>query len=122
MLPINLDGLFPGVCQDDELGRPAVVIRAKTHDVHLSHGGRKIGKKPGQSKGEVLLKNRNARLPGGHFFILHLGQNPVMCRSHDPPRDRAKMDALAREYHDTHDPEIPEQIFDLTRQLGEMEH
>jgi hypothetical protein len=32
------------------------------------------------------------------------------------------MDALAREYHDTHDPEIPEQIFELTRQLGEMEH
>jgi hypothetical protein len=28
-----------------------------------------------------------------------------------------KMDELAREYHDTHDPEIPEQIFELARRL-----
>ena len=27
------------------------------------------------------------------------------------------MDALAREYHDTHDPEIPEEIYRLARQL-----
>ena len=33
-----------------------------------------------------------------------------------------KMDALAREYHDTRDPEIPEEIYRLARQLGEMEH
>ena len=33
-----------------------------------------------------------------------------------------KMDALAREYHDTHDSEIPEEIYRLARQLGEMEH
>ena len=32
-----------------------------------------------------------------------------------------KMDELAREYHDTHYPEIPEQIYRLARQLGEME-
>jgi hypothetical protein len=32
------------------------------------------------------------------------------------------MDELAREYHDTHDPEIPEEIFELARRLGEMEH
>ena len=29
-----------------------------------------------------------------------------------------KMDELAREYHDTHDPEIPEEIFELARRLG----
>ena len=33
-----------------------------------------------------------------------------------------KMDALAREYHDTHDPEIPEQILELARRLREMDH
>jgi FKBP-type peptidyl-prolyl cis-trans isomerase (trigger factor) len=33
-----------------------------------------------------------------------------------------KMDELAREYHDTHDPEIPEEIFELARRLREMEH
>jgi len=33
-----------------------------------------------------------------------------------------KMDALAREYHDTHDSEIPEEIYRLACQLGEMEH
>jgi hypothetical protein len=33
-----------------------------------------------------------------------------------------KMDALAREYHETHDPEIPEEIYALARRLREMEH
>jgi hypothetical protein len=28
-----------------------------------------------------------------------------------------KMDELAREYHETHDPEIPEEIFELARRL-----
>ena len=32
------------------------------------------------------------------------------------------MDELAREYHDTNDPEIPEEIFELARRLKEMEH
>jgi len=29
---------------------------------------------------------------------------------------------LAREYRDTHDPEIPEEIYELARRLREMEH
>ena len=33
-----------------------------------------------------------------------------------------KMDELAREYYDTHDPEIREEIFELARQLREMAH
>jgi hypothetical protein len=33
-----------------------------------------------------------------------------------------KMDKLAREYYDTHDPKIPEEIYRLARQLGEMDH
>jgi FKBP-type peptidyl-prolyl cis-trans isomerase (trigger factor) len=33
-----------------------------------------------------------------------------------------KMDALAREYHDTKDPEIPEEIYRLASQLREMDH
>jgi hypothetical protein len=33
-----------------------------------------------------------------------------------------KMDAVAREYHDTHDPEILEEIYRLARRLREMEH
>jgi len=33
-----------------------------------------------------------------------------------------EMDELAREYHDTHDPEIPEEIYRLARQLMEMDH
>ena len=32
------------------------------------------------------------------------------------------MDELAREYRDTHDPEIPEEIFELARRLGELGH
>jgi hypothetical protein len=30
------------------------------------------------------------------------------------------MDELAREYYETHDPEIPEEIFKLARRLKEM--
>jgi hypothetical protein len=33
-----------------------------------------------------------------------------------------RMDELAREYHDIHEPEFPEEIYRLARQLGEMEH
>ena len=33
-----------------------------------------------------------------------------------------KMDELAREYHEIHDPEIPEEIYELARRLREMEH
>jgi hypothetical protein len=32
------------------------------------------------------------------------------------------MDELAREYHDTHDPEVIEEILELARRLREMEH
>jgi hypothetical protein len=32
-----------------------------------------------------------------------------------------KMDELAREYRDTHDPEIPEEIYRLARQLAEKQ-
>ena len=35
---------------------------------------------------------------------------------------KQKMDELAREYHETRDPEIPEEIYELVRRLGEMEH
>jgi hypothetical protein len=33
-----------------------------------------------------------------------------------------KMDILAREYHDTHDPEIPYEIYRLARKLIELDH
>jgi FKBP-type peptidyl-prolyl cis-trans isomerase (trigger factor) len=33
-----------------------------------------------------------------------------------------RMDELAREYRETHVPEIPEEIYRLARQLGEMDH
>jgi hypothetical protein len=33
-----------------------------------------------------------------------------------------QMDELAREFAATHDPEIPEEIFELARRLREMDH
>jgi hypothetical protein len=51
MLPGHLDGGFHTVGQDDKLGRPAVVMAPKTHDVHFSHSGRDIAKKRDESKG-----------------------------------------------------------------------
>jgi hypothetical protein len=32
------------------------------------------------------------------------------------------MDALAREYYETHDPEIPEEIYEWARRLREKDH
>jgi hypothetical protein len=51
MLPSHLDGGFHSVGQDDKLGWSAVVMGAKAHDVDLSHSGRKIPRKLGESKG-----------------------------------------------------------------------
>jgi flagellin-specific chaperone FliS len=33
-----------------------------------------------------------------------------------------RMHELAREYHETHDPEIPAEIYRLARQLKELDH
>jgi len=47
----------------------------------------------------------------------------TIVRNNDPREEiEQKMDELAREYHDTHDQEIPEEIYGLARQLVEMEH
>jgi hypothetical protein len=54
MFPSHLDSGSHIVCQDDELRRPAVIMGAKAYDVDLSHSGRKIAKKPGESKGDGL--------------------------------------------------------------------
>jgi hypothetical protein len=40
----------------------------------------------------------------------------------DPQEIEQRMDELAREYHEIHDPEIPEEIFELARRLREMDH
>jgi hypothetical protein len=42
---------FHVVCQNDKLGWSAVIMGAKANDVNLSHSGRKIARKPGESKG-----------------------------------------------------------------------
>jgi hypothetical protein len=51
MLPSHLDGGFHTVGQDDKLGRPAVVMGAKTYDVDLSHSGRENSEKPRAEQG-----------------------------------------------------------------------
>jgi hypothetical protein len=40
----------------EDLRRPAVVMGAKAYDVDLSHGGRKIARKPGESKAGRLRR------------------------------------------------------------------
>jgi hypothetical protein len=39
-----------------------------------------------------------------------------------PQEIEQKMDMLAREYHETKDPEIMAELFELARRLKEMEH
>ena len=51
MLPRLIDGGFHIVGHDDELGRPSVIKCAKTYDIDFSHSGRKIARKPRESKG-----------------------------------------------------------------------
>jgi hypothetical protein len=51
MFPSHLDGGFHTIGQDDELRRPAVIMGAKAYNVDLSHSGRKIARKSGESKG-----------------------------------------------------------------------
>jgi FKBP-type peptidyl-prolyl cis-trans isomerase (trigger factor) len=46
----------------------------------------------------------------------------MICRRVTREEIEQKMDKLAREYHDTHDPEIPEEIFELASRLKEMGH
>jgi hypothetical protein len=43
-------------------------------------------------------------------------------RTYDPQEIEQKVDESARAYQDTHDPQIPEQIFELARRLREMDH
>jgi len=50
MLPGHVDCGFHIVGQNNELGRPAVIMGAKADDVDLSHSGRKIARKLGESK------------------------------------------------------------------------
>ena len=63
MLPSHVDSGFHIVGEDDELGRPPVIVAAKAHDVDLSHGGRENSEK---LRGEqvVGLKSHNQRGPG----------------------------------------------------------
>jgi hypothetical protein len=63
MLPRLANGGFHIVGQDDELGWSAVVKGAKAYDVDLSHSGRKIAGKLGESKGGIvdLLKGQTAK-------------------------------------------------------------
>jgi hypothetical protein len=65
MLPSDVDGGFHVVGQDDELGRPAVVIAPKTHDVKPSHSGRENSEKLRGEQGGLDSK-RSAR-PGGRL-------------------------------------------------------
>jgi hypothetical protein len=47
----HVNGFLPTFGQDDELGRPAVVVAPKAYDVNPCHGGRKIARKGGEGKG-----------------------------------------------------------------------
>ena len=61
MFPSHLDGGFHIVGQDDELGRTAVIMGAKTYDVDLSHSGPQISQKTtgeqqgGSSRSDIRL-------------------------------------------------------------------
>ena len=54
MFPCHVDGGFHIVCQDNKLRWSAVIVCAEANDVDLSHSGRKIARKPGESKGAGL--------------------------------------------------------------------
>src|SRR5215813_12595428 len=51
VLPSHGDGGFPVVGHDDELGRSAVIVAAKAHDVHLGDSARQNSEKPRLEQG-----------------------------------------------------------------------
>src|SRR5215510_2826393 len=51
VLPSHGDGGFPVVGHDDELGRSAVIVAAKAHDVHLGDNARQNSEKPRLEQG-----------------------------------------------------------------------
>jgi hypothetical protein len=46
---------------------------------------------------------------------------PVICSPVTREEIEQRMDELAREFADTHDPEIPEEIYRLGRELEKMQ-
>ena len=56
------------------------------------------------------------------LVVLHHIKGGNMQTHVTPQEIEQKMDELAREYHNTHNPEIPEEIFELARRLREMDH
>jgi hypothetical protein len=85
MLPSHLDGGSHIVSQDDELRRPAVVKGAKAYDVDLSHSGRKIAKKLGESKGIGFYEQKREALSRTLFYLAPRSR-PVICRARDARR------------------------------------
>jgi hypothetical protein len=61
-------------------------------------------------------------IAGSRAAAVDSGSRPVICGGVTRQEIEQKMDELAREYHDTRDPEIPEEIYELARRLREMEH
>jgi FKBP-type peptidyl-prolyl cis-trans isomerase (trigger factor) len=47
---------------------------------------------------------------------------PVICVTVTREEIEQRMDELAREYTETHDPEIPDEIYRLARLFKEMDH
>ena len=60
--------------------------------------------------------------PSSHLFSARAEIEGHRAFRLDRQEIEQKMDKLAREYHETRDPEIPEEILELARRLREMEH
>ena len=86
MLPCHLNALAPIVSQDDELRRPAVVMGAETHDVDLSHSGRKIAKNLGESKGGLGFALGIEKFAKSSGWMEHCAQARALERPHKHDR------------------------------------
>ena len=78
------------VGQDDELRRPAVIMAAKCYDVDLSHSGRKIARKPGESKGGTVCPLRRPSDPKQHRDFHQTERRLTSHRSGDMAQARKK--------------------------------
>jgi hypothetical protein len=96
------------------LDGPAVIMGAKADDVHLSHSGRHIAKKRGESKGG-RFRSRPSPLPCAKVKAGDM--QSTMTRQ----EIERKIDELAREFAETHDPKVRKKIYRLSRGLEKME-
>jgi hypothetical protein len=86
MFPCHVDGGFHIVCQDNKLRWSAVIVCAEANDVDLSHSGRKIARKTGESKRDLGFALGIEKFAKSSGWMEHCAQARALERPHKHDR------------------------------------